>query len=91
MPADDIKIADMLTMVVAVLESKTDYGSALASNVRTYYQAVMEEEEMDRVKEELAAIRTENHEMSERMKRMEAMLMSLGAVDEEKNESRKTA
>ena len=72
-------IADMLTMTTRVLESETVYRSALASNVRAFYQAVINEEEMKTVKEKLDSV-------TERLERMEKLLESLGATLPEKRE-----
>lgn len=93
--ADDnqMSISDMLWMTGKVLESKTVYRSALASNVRAFYQAVQKEDEMKSVLERLEAMQAENRELAnqsrardERMERMEEMLLSLGAVVPQKRE-----
>lgn len=76
---EDWSMTDMIVMTTAVLESKTVYRSALASNVRAFYQAVKNEEEMRSISEKLEAMEKNEREMADRMARMEAMLLSLGA------------
>lgn len=74
-----ISIKEMVNMTIEVLESKTVFRSALASSVRAFHDAVMKEEEMDLVRQEMK-------EMSERMERMEQMLLTLGASLPEKRD-----
>lgn len=75
-------MSDMLVMTTAVLESKTAYCSALASNVRAFYQAVKNEEKMESIVKKLKSMESKNTEMAKRMERMEKMLISLGGGDE---------
>jgi len=74
-----ISIKEMVNMTIEVLESKTVFRSALASSVRAFHDAVIKEEEMDSVRQEMK-------EMGERMERMEQMLLSLGASLPEKRD-----
>lgn len=74
------KMSDMIYKTTKILESKTVYRSALASNVRAFYEAVQKEEEMQSVNEKLDTMQQENRALAERMVRMEAMLTSLGAT-----------
>lgn len=83
---ESFSLTEMLTMTVEVLESKTVYRSALASNVRAFHQAVKMEGEMQGVKEEVSAMRNENRTMAERMERMEQLLLSLGGTVPEKRD-----
>lgn len=83
---EEIDVSDMLLMTSVVLKSETVYRSALASNVRAFYQAVIKEEEMQSVNEKLEALQKHNENMAERMERMEQMLLSFGAQVPEKRE-----
>ncbi|MDD3814285.1 MAG: helix-turn-helix transcriptional regulator [Desulfocapsaceae bacterium] len=74
-----ISIKDMVSMTIEVLESKTVFRSALASSIRAFHDAVIKEEEMNSVRQEMKA-------MGERMERMEEMLLSLGASLPEKRD-----
>ncbi|MCK9293510.1 MAG: helix-turn-helix domain-containing protein [Desulfobulbaceae bacterium] len=74
-----ISIKEMVNMTIEVLESKTVFRAALVSSVRAFHDAVIKEEEMDSVRQEMK-------EMSERMERMEQMLLSLGASLPEKRD-----
>lgn len=65
-------VEDMLHMTKIVLNSNTVYKSALASNVRAFYKAVLNEEEMNKMQKEIS-------EIKEGQKRLEEMLISLGA------------
>ncbi|KJS02211.1 MAG: hypothetical protein VR65_06075 [Desulfobulbaceae bacterium BRH_c16a] len=76
---EPISMPDMVKMTMIVLESETVYRSALASNVRAFYEAVMKEDEMRSLNEKIEA-------MQHQMKRMEEMLLSLGASLPEKRE-----
>jgi len=79
-----ISIKEMVNMTIEVLESKTVFRSALASSVRAFHDAVIQEEEMDSVRQKMK-------EMSERMERMEQMLLSLGASLPEKRDNSSVA
>jgi len=85
---DDLQISEMLVMTSRVLESSTVYRSALASNVRAFYQAVLQEEEMASVVETLDEIKAENRLMAEQMDELKSMLKSLGAqaIDKKKEQ-----
>lgn len=83
---ESFSLTEMVTMTIEVLESKTVYRSALASNVRAFHQAVKMEGEMQGVKEEVSAMRNENRAMAERMERMEQLLLSLGGTVPEKRD-----
>lgn len=83
---EQFNITEMIIMSTRVLESETVYRSALASNVRAFYQAVIKEEEMQSVNETLETMQRQNEEMAERMERMEQMLLSFGAQVPEKRE-----
>jgi flagellar biosynthesis GTPase FlhF len=69
---------EMLVMTKAVLASNTVYRAALASNVRAFYKAVVNEGEMEMLRDEIA-------EMKEGQKRIEEMLRSLGAVEQKRD------
>lgn len=75
---EEWKMSDMLQMTAAVLESNTVYRSALASNVRAFYQAVKNEEEMHSILKKLEEMEIKDKEMSDRMTRMEEILIALG-------------
>ena len=79
-------VSEMMEMTKIVLGSNTVYRSALASNVRAFYKAVVNEGEMEMLRDEIAEIRQTNKEMKESQLRIEEMLRSLGAV-EQKRES----
>lgn len=83
---EEFELEDMQEMTAVVLTSKTVYRSALASNVRAFYQAVINEDEMNTVSERLKEIQLENKKMAERMERMEQMLLSMGANEPQKRE-----
>lgn len=53
---EDLDLEEMKRMTGRVLESKTVYRSALASNVRAFYQAVQNEEEMQSTNDKLTAM-----------------------------------
>lgn len=76
-------MSEMVAMTVEVLESKTVYRGALASNVRAFHQAVKMEGEMRGVKEELQQMREEHRAEMEELKEM---IRSLGGVIPEKRE-----
>lgn len=88
---ESFSLTEMVTMTIEVLESKTVYRSALASNVRAFHQAVKMEGEMQGVKEEVSAMRNENRTMAERMERMEQLLLSLGGTVPEKRDKKANA
>lgn len=85
---DHLSISEMLVMTTVILESNTVYRSALASNVRAFYEAVKREEEMRSVDERLEEMQGENRMMSERMARMEEMLLSMGASVPQKRDQK---
>ena len=66
-------VEDLLYMCEMVLQSKTVYKAALASNARAFYKAVRDEEDMATMREELQAMKKEN---SERLDRIEALLLA---------------
>jgi hypothetical protein len=70
---DETPISDMLVMTSKVLESNTVYRSALASNVRAFYQAVVQEDEMKSLSEKMEL-------MQAQMARMESMLATVTAA-----------
>jgi len=80
-------MSEMLVMTTAVLESNTVYRSALAANVRAFYQAVKREDEMRSISEKLEVMEKNETEMAERMARMEAMLLSLGAAPQKREQN----
>jgi transcriptional regulator with XRE-family HTH domain len=59
----EFSIAKMLTMTAKVLESATVYRSALASNIRAFYQAVQEEDEMNALRQEVGELRKDIAEL----------------------------
>lgn len=61
---------DMLLMTTRVLESNTVYRSALASNIRAFFQAVQGEEEMKDMRERMVKMMKDIEEMKELMKTM---------------------
>lgn len=61
----DIPASEMLIMTSVVLESNTVYRSALASNIRAFYQAVKGEQEMSDLRDEIKKMREELAEMKE--------------------------
>lgn len=67
---DSFSMSEMVTMTIEVLESKTVYRSALASNVRAFHQAVKMEGEMQGVKESLLQMRDEHRAEMEELKEM---------------------
>lgn len=62
---EHFSMTEMVTMTVAVLESKTVYRSALALNIRAFHEAVQGEEEMGKVRDEVAELRKEIRELRE--------------------------
>jgi|GEM_PF-1907525 len=66
---------DMLLMTSKVLESNTVYRSALASNIRAFYQAVLGEDDMNDMRNEINMMRKELAEMKE-------LIMSLKSSEE---------
>lgn len=89
MPVEDLidesfSMSEMVTMTIEVLESKTVYRSALASNVRAFHQAVKMEGEMKGVKEEVQQMRAEHRTEMEELKEM---IRSLGGALPQKRES----
>lgn len=74
-------ISDMVYMTTRVLESNTVYRSALASNVRAFYQAVVQEDEMKSLSEKMEL-------MQAQMERMEAMLAALNAAMPQKRDEK---
>ncbi|BDD88733.1 hypothetical protein [Desulfofustis limnaeus] len=62
--------SDMLIMTAKVLESNTVYRSALASNIRAFFQAVQGEEEMNDMREKMDQLMSDMAEMKELMKTM---------------------
>lgn len=76
---DETPISEMLVMTSKVLESKTVYRSALASNVRAFYQAVVQEDEMQSLNDKMEL-------MQAQMARMESMLNALNAALPQKRE-----
>lgn len=83
-PRDAIDMPEMVKMTMVVLDSDSVYRSALATNVRAFYQAVINEGEMNEMREEITAIRKENKEIKDSQERMEEMLRSLGAVQQKR-------
>jgi len=81
---DTLSVGDMMSMTAKVLESNTVYRSALASNVRAFYQAVVKENEMQSLSENIEEMRAENREMKEHLAEMRDMLLSLGGQSAEK-------
>lgn len=67
---ESFSMSEMVTMTIEVLESKTVYRSALASNVRAFHQAVKMEGEMKGVKEEVQKMRAEHRTEMEELKEM---------------------
>lgn len=67
---ESFSMSEMVTMTIEVLESKTVYRSALASNVRAFHQAVKMEGEMKGVKEEVQKMREEHRTEMEELKEM---------------------
>lgn len=65
---ESFSMSDMLLKTSAVLESKTVYRSALASNIRAFHDAVMGEKEMKEVRDEVAALRKEIQELREELR-----------------------
>lgn len=63
----NIPASEMLIMTSVVLESNTVYRSALASNIRAFYQAVKGEREMNDLRDEIKKMREELAEMKELM------------------------
>ena len=80
---ESFSMSEMVTMTMEVLESKTVYRSALASNVRAFHQAVKMEGEMQGVKEDLRQMRAE-HRLE--MEELKEMIRSLGGSAPEKRE-----
>lgn len=81
---ESFSMSEMVTMTIEVLESKTVYRSALASNVRAFHQAVKMEGEMKGVKEEVQQMRVEHrHEMEE----LKGMIRALGGEAPQKREA----
>ena len=89
MPVEDLidesfSMSEMVTMTIEVLESKTVYRSALASNVRAFHQAVKMEGEMKGVKEEVQMMRAEHRTEMEELKEM---IRSLGGAIPQKRDA----
>lgn len=83
---ESFSMAEMFTMTAKILESDTIYRSALSSNIRAFYRSVTQEEEMESVKRKLEKMEQQNEQISERMARMEELLLSLGAALPEKRD-----
>jgi hypothetical protein len=63
--------SDMLIMTSKVLESQTVYRSALASNIRAFYQAVKNEEEMGKLSDQMTQLQKELAEVKQRLESIE--------------------
>jgi hypothetical protein len=60
---DQFSISDMIIMTTKVLESRTVYRSALASNIRAFHQAVTRESEMEDMRNDMARMQREIREL----------------------------
>ena len=83
---DNWSMSDMLSMAETVLESNTVYRSALASNVRAFYQAVKNEDEMNSISEQLKEMVERDRDMASRLDRMERMMELMVVGGGEKRE-----
>lgn len=77
---ESFSMSEMVSMTVEVLESKTVYRSALASNVRAFHQAVKMEGEMQGVKDDLRKMQAD-------MDELKVMIRSLGGIVPEKRDA----
>lgn len=82
----ELPLEKLLAMTKDVLMSDTVYKPALTANVRAFHKAIKTEAEMSIITHEVRALREENHQLNERMARMEEMLISLGAKVEQKRD-----
>ncbi|MGV0961821.1 MAG: hypothetical protein ACOYB1_18505 [Limnohabitans sp.] len=78
-PKDAIDMPEMVKMTMVVLDSESVYRSALAANVRAFYQAVINEGEMQSLSDKMEL-------MQAQMARMETLLSSLNAALPQKRE-----
>jgi len=60
---DQFSISEMIIMTTKVLESRTVYRSALASNIRAFHQAVAKEGELESLKGDMARMQMEIQEL----------------------------
>jgi len=68
---DQFSISDMITMTAKVLESRTVYRSALASNIRAFHQAVTRESEMEDMRNDMARMQQALIELQAQISRLE--------------------
>ena len=66
--SQEIPNSEMMYMTSVVLESSTVYRSALASNIRAFYQAVKGEQEVDDLRKEIMKLREDMAELKELMR-----------------------
>lgn len=81
--------SELLLMTSKILESGTIYRSALVSNILAFYQAVQGEEEMGKIREDVAAQRLEIKALTDMLATMQKKLdLALGvAVPEKKDQT----
>jgi len=72
-----VTASEMLIMTSVVLESNTVYRSALASNIRAFYQAVKGEQEMSDLRDEIKKMREELSELK-------ALMLAQGAPEKKR-------
>ena len=80
----EFSIAKMLTMTAKVLESATVYRSALASNIRAFYQAVQEEDDMNAVRQEVGALQQKVGELQKEIAELKDLLLTRDVMVAEK-------
>jgi len=83
-PATEINIQEGVSMTEMVLLSNTSYADALWANIKSFAKAVEMEKDMNELKENM---REMERKISDKMERMEKLLLSLGATDQEKRDS----
>lgn len=81
---DEIRISDMLQKTAEVLESKTIFRSALASNINAFYQAVKTEEPMRQLRDRMEAMELSlSSQMKEVVRRLECLEEENGVLKKE--------
>lgn len=77
----------MVSMAMDILASKSPYRSTFVSTIKAFHNALVLEGEMNRVREELSAMREDNRLMAAEVAELKELLLSLGAVADPKKGS----
>lgn len=82
-PTTEINIQDGLSMTEMVLLSNTSYADVLWANIKSFAKSVETEKDMNELKENM---REMERKISDKMERMENLLLSLGATEQQKRD-----